>query len=381
MDAPLFDPAGFRIPPGVAHVCAGGETPFLLRHDAALLAYARDKSLGEPGRKAQETQVLRARDLLAAAWGVERGDIGLCANVAEGVGLVVESVDWREGGDNLVVDPDEYASLVAPGALQRHPRVEIRFARMSEPEAVAAAVDARTRMIAVSQVSYLTGERFDLLPLRAIADRVGALLVVDHTQAAGYLPIRPRLADFAFAATYKWLLGMTGTAVAYWNRARRPGWAPATAGWHSLAGGTARPDWRRAEEVALVPDAMRFARGNPAHAAVYVLGSALDYLGGFETAAITRHVQGLTAALLEGLARAGIPTTTPADPARHGASVCIAHPQAGALAAALHERGVWAWNGRGRVRFSFHGYNGMADVGRILAALAAIGHPRGVTPA
>ena len=26
---PLFDPAGFRIPAGVAHVCAGGETPFL----------------------------------------------------------------------------------------------------------------------------------------------------------------------------------------------------------------------------------------------------------------------------------------------------------------------------------------------------------------
>jgi len=38
---------------------------------------------------------------------------------------------------------------------------------------------------------------------------------------------------------------------------------------------------------------------------------------------------------------------------------------------ALHERGVWAWNGRGRIRFSFHGYNGGDDVDRIVAALRA----------
>lgn len=364
---PLFDPVDFRLAPGIAHVCAGGETAFLHRHDAALLAYARDKSLGEPGRHAQEAAVLHARDRIAAAWGTAREDIGFCANVAEGVSLVVESIDWREG-DNLVVDPDEYPSVVAPAALHRQPRIEIRFARMSDPDAVAAAVDGRTRLIGVSHVSYLTGERFDLAPLRAIADRVGALLVVDHTQAAGYLEIRPQLADFAFAATYKWLLGMTGTAVAYWNRARQPGWAPATAGWHNLAGGTARPDWQGGA-VALVPDAMRFSRGNPAHAAVYVLGSALDYLSGFETATLTRHVQALTTALLARLPE----STTPRDPARHGASVCIAHPRAGDLCKALHENGIWAWNGRGRVRFSFHGYNGMADVDRVARGLTKLG--------
>jgi selenocysteine lyase/cysteine desulfurase len=364
---PLFDPAAFRIPPGVAHVCAGGETPFLRRHDAAMLAYAHDKSSGVPGRDAQDAEVARARQRVAAAWGVPPEEIGFCANVAEGVALVVESLDWREG-DNLVVDPEEYPSVVAPAALHRRPRIGIRLARMSDPAAVEAAVDARTRLIGVSHVSYLTGERYDLAPLRAIADRAGALLIVDHTQAAGWLPIREGVADFAFAATYKWLLGMTGTAVAYWNRARQPHWVPSTAGWHSLAGGTARPDWRGGD-IALVPDAMRFARGNPAHASLYVLNSALDYLDGFDPEAVRRHVQALSAALLDRLRAAGIASTTPADPLRHGASVCIADGRAAALAEALHARGVWAWNGRGRVRFSFHGYNGMEDVERILAAL------------
>jgi len=31
---------------------------------------------------------------------------------------------------------------------------------------------------------------------------------------------------------------------------------------------------------------------------------------------------------------------------------------------------VLAWNGRGRLRISFHGYNGTADVDRVEAALA-----------
>ena len=40
---PLFDPADFRLAPGIAHVCAAGETPFLHSHDRALLQYAGNK--------------------------------------------------------------------------------------------------------------------------------------------------------------------------------------------------------------------------------------------------------------------------------------------------------------------------------------------------
>jgi cysteine desulfurase / selenocysteine lyase len=360
---PLFDPAEFRLPPGITHVCAGGETAMLRRHDAAFARYAEDKSGGPAGRDRQDAEMERARALVAASWGAAVGDIGFVASVAEGMSMLVESLDWRPG-DAVVVDPDEYLSVVAPIALKH--RAELRFVRMSDPEAVARACDERVRMIAVSHVSYLTGTRYDLAALRTQADAVGAMLVVDHTQAAGYLPIEASLADFAFSATYKWLLGITGTAIAYWNRARQPGWAPATAGWFNVSS-MARPDY--AAGLTLRADALRFTRGNPSHAGLYVLASALDYLG--QHRGIDAHVQRLTTALHAGLHEAGIASTTPPDPARHGASVCIAHPEAGRLCQALAARGVWAWNGRGRIRFSFHGYNDEADVARILAALLA----------
>ena len=361
---PLFDPAEFRIAPGVAHVCAGGETAFLRRHGAALDRYAADKSDGMPGRAAQEAMVERARALVGQAWGVPAGDVGFTGSVAEGVAMVFESIDWRPG-DTVCLGIDEYPSVAAPFLMGR---AAVRLAPRADAEALAPFVDASTQMIAVTYVSYLDGSRVDLAALRRLADGVGALLVVDFTQAAGYLPIEAGLADFAFSACYKWLLGMTGVAIAVWNRARQPGWAPASAGWHSLASG-ARPEY--GGKLALREDGLCFTRGNPAHGAVYVLVSALSFLAETPVAAVQAHVQSLTADLLGRLAEAGIPTTTPTNPSRHGASVCIASPRAQAIVDAMTRRGAYAWNGRGRIRFSFHGYNGTDDVDRSMTALQA----------
>ncbi|HQT76145.1 MAG: hypothetical protein B7Z80_00385 [Rhodospirillales bacterium 20-64-7] len=363
---PLFDPADFRIPPGVTHLCAGGETAALHAHDQAVLRYLADKSNGMPGRAAQDAAVEAARTGIAALWGVSAGDIGFVSNVAEGVSIVAESLHWQDG-DSICIAAHEYPSVVGPFALHRHPAIRLVQAHGTGPDQLAACVDSTTRIIAVSYVSYLTGERVDLPALRSIADRVGALLLVDFTQAAGYLPIDASIADFAFSACYKWMLGITGVAVACWNQARQPDWTPASAGWYSVAPGS------RGYDITppLRADAMRFTRGNPAHASVYVLNSALSYLSRFDPHAIQRHVQTLTVALLQELARRQIPVMTPVDPARHGASVCIASSRAQAIVDTLQQQGIYTWNGHGRIRVSFHGYNGMADVDRVAAALGA----------
>ena len=365
---PLFDPADFRLPARIAHVCAGGETAALRAHDDALLRYVADKSRGSPGRLAQEAEIDMARSGVASLWGVDAGDIGFVGNVAEGVSIVAESLDWHEV-DTICIDANEYPSVVGPIVMRRNPRVGLRQARGSAADRLAECVDASTRIIAASYVSYLTGERVDLSALRRLADEVGALLLVDFTQASGCLPIEASLADFAFSACYKWMLGITGVAIAYWNRARQPDWAPASAGWHSLAPGS-----RGYDTVPLLrDDAMRFTRGNPAHCSIYVLNSALSYLSQFEMRTVQRHVQTLTVALLDRLETAGIAAMTPGDPERHGASVCIPSTRAQAIVDAMYARGVYAWNGHGRVRISFHGYNTMSDVEQTADALQACG--------
>ncbi len=317
-----------------------------------------------PGRTAQEVEIEAARAGMARLWGVSPGDVGFVSSVAEGVSIVTDSLDWRDG-DSIAIDANEYPSVVGPVMMRRSPAVALRQARGNEPDRLAACVDGSTRIVAASYVSYLTGERVDLHALRRLADSVGALLLVDFTQASGYLPIEASLADFAFCACYKWMLGITGVAVAYWNRARQPGWAPASAGWYSLAPGTRGYD----AVPVLKNDAMRFTRGNPAHCPIYVLNSAVSYLSRFDMRDVQRHVQTLTVALLDELAALQVQAMTPNDPDRHGASVCIASPRASAIVDALYQQGVYAWNGQDRVRISFHGYNSTQDMERTAAAL------------
>lgn len=352
----LFPASDFLITPGIAHLCAAGRTPALRAQGAALERYLADKSDGPAGDIRQEATVQRVRALLAREWRCEVGDIGLVSSVAEGVSMLAGSLDWRPGDEVLVADI-EYPSLTAPFALA--PGVTLRVAEGLA--GIAALVTPRTRVIAVSAVSFLNAEAADLPALRALADSVGALLVVDQTQAAGWKPIEAGLADFAFASCYKWMLGITGVAVAYWNRARQPGWAPHSAGWYSMAS-QARPDWR--QPVGLVPDAMRFCRGNPNHAGVYVLETALEYLAAHP--GVEAHVLGLAAGLRERCLAAQLPVMTPEN---HGASVCLPHPRAGEIVKRLESEGILTWNGRGRVRVSFHGYNDEAEMERAFDAL------------
>ena len=362
---PLFDPAAFRLPEGVSHVCAGGEPAWLLRHDDALRQYGIDKGIGMPGRTRMEAQVDRARELIARPWGCAAGDIGFVSSVADGVAMVADSLDWAEG-DEVVVDAHEYPSVVMPFGHRRAPKLALRVATGMAPGRLEALVTERTRVIGVSAVSYLTGEKYDLASLRAAADRVGALVVVDFTQMAGNQAVPAHLADFGFSACYKWLLGMTGVAVAYWNRARQPGWNPPTGGWHSLAP-IPRPDY--VAGTVLRADALRFTRGNPAHGPVYVLASALEYLAAHDPEETSRHIAALSADLLDRLAEAGIPVTTPREDGRHAANVCIDHARAQEWTDSLYRQGIWAWNGHGRIRFSFHGYNSVRDVERIAAGM------------
>lgn len=353
-----FPATDFLIRPGIVHLCAGGRTPALRAQSAAHERYLTDRSDGPAGDLRQEAVVHRVRGLLAQEWRCEIGDIGLVSSVAEGVSMLAESLDWRPC-DEVVVTEIEYPSLTAPFALS--PGVTLRVAEGLA--GIAAAVTPRTRVIAVSAVSFLDAERADLPALRALADSVGALLVVDQTQAAGWAPIEASLADFAFASCYKWMLGITGVAVAYWNRARQPGWAPHSAGWYSMAS-HGRPDWR--QPVHLVPDAMRFCRGNPSHAGVYALEVALDYLAAHP--GTEAHVLGLASALRQRCLEAQMPVMTPE---RHGASICLPHSRAAEIVRELEAQGILTWNGRGRVRVSFHGYNDEDDLERAFVALRA----------
>ena len=109
-----------------------------------------------------------------------------------------------------VLAPDiEFTSILFPWLVQAHRGVEVRTVT---PARLADTVDASIDVVAFSAVQSATGEVAALADVVAAARHHGALVVVDATQALGWLPVDAAEADLLVCAAYKWLLAPRGAA-------------------------------------------------------------------------------------------------------------------------------------------------------------------------
>jgi selenocysteine lyase/cysteine desulfurase len=353
----------------VAHLATGGEAPVLRANLEAATRFLLDKGDGMPGRERFFTTADRARVSLAARVGGRPEDVGFLGSASEGLHVASEGIDWRTG-DNVVVGQSEFPSVLLAWQRLRARGVEVRAVgreAVVTPDEIAAAVDRRTRVIAASHVGYLTGARHDLGRLRALADRVGARLVVDASHALGVVPVDGTLCDVVVACCYKWLLAVHGVGVFYVNSRRWPELRAPWVGWHSTH---REEDWRRRTEYRLREDGSRFEAGNPPFLPVYVLESALRTLDALEVPAVEAYVLALGGALRAGLVKLGLPVLTPEAPDERAGNLVFASDRCLEVEQRLRDVGVLVWAGDGRVRLSVHAYNDEADVARALGALA-----------
>jgi L-cysteine/cystine lyase len=108
--------------------------------------------------------------------------------------------------------PGLFGGLVASGATLRMAAIRERPAAEAFP-ALEEQLTERTRLIALSHVSWLTGA---VLPIRELASR-GVRVLVDGAQAAGAIPVDVRElgCDFYTVSAQKWLLGPEATGALF----------------------------------------------------------------------------------------------------------------------------------------------------------------------
>lgn len=339
----------------------------------AIEEYLCRKAAGSAGRPAIYERKRQTECAVAQLLGTAPENVTLLGSASEGLNLLANSLDWREG-DEVVLNDLEFPSNVVAWLRLRRYGVKVRLVSTANGEVrledFAARLNSRTRLVSVSAVSYKTGTRIPFLAeLAGLAHRHGALFCVDATQALGRVPVPLDGVDFLVSSSYKWLLGTHGLGIAYIAPALRERLVPGGAGWFSL---DAIFHESRFETFDWKPGAAGLQSGMPNFPSIFALKAGLDCLLDVGVERIHSVLAPVVAGLRSGLNGLGLQLLTPAGAEFASGIVSFAHGRPEALGEALREKGVVVWAGDGRVRAAIHLYNEEPDVARMLDSLRGL---------
>lgn len=167
----------------------------------------------------------RAREGFAQITGVHRDEVACASTTSQLVGMVASSLP---SGSEVLIPDEEFTSNVFPWLAQEARGVKVVAAPVDD---LADAVTARTSLVAFSLVQSSTGTVADIDRIREAADICGAQLLVDTTQASGWLPFDGSSVDYVACSAYKWLMGVRGCAFLAISPAALQSITPSAAGW------------------------------------------------------------------------------------------------------------------------------------------------------
>ncbi len=364
---------------GVAYLDAASQGPLPL---AASRAGRRALALKErPWKITSQTYlsvVSEVRTLAARLLGAREESVALVTGAGQVVNAAARGLDLGEG-DEVLLPRHEFPSNDLPWRWLARRGVTVRTVEADDPSGavsaarLAGAVGPRTRVIAFAHVSYLHGGRIDPGPVVEAAGRVGALTVVDGSQAAGALPFDFGASgiDVYAVSGYKFLLGPYGSGLGLFSANALARLSVGDVNWWSVAGAE---DFNHLPDVVeLVPGARRYdAHETASFNNLMPLAESLRFLLEATPALVQAHTRSLADRLV-GALPAGFSVASPWDAAQRSHIVCLRGPSPEATRAAFERlraaRVQTALRGD-RLRISPHLYNDTGHVDRLLAALS-----------
>ena len=313
----------------------------------------------------------RVRDQFASLINAEPGETAFVKNTSEGISIVANGLDWKNG-DNVVIPDIEFPANVYPWWNLERLGVETRMVKAVEGRVlfkdIAAQVDQKTRIISVSSVECNSGFRNDLNRIGAFCRERDILFCVDAIQSLGVLPIDVKRdhIDFLAADGHKWLLSVEGLGGFYISSEALEKIYPVVVGWDSVINAWDFMNY----DFTFRPDARRFEEGSFNTMSIHALGAALDLLLEEGIEYIEKKVLELGEDILEALRKRNLEifnSTRPEE--RSGIVSFIVDADLDRLASFFMENRVSLTVRNGLVRLSPHFYNSRDEVAQIFDLL------------
>jgi kynureninase len=254
------------------------------------------------------------------------GEVVMMPNVTIAQSAVVSAVDFSGPRDTIVM-----TSLDFPSVLYAYHELARRFgARIVvvesddglgiDQERLLAAIDERTKLVAVSHVLFRSAYINDADAICRHAHEMGALVSLDAFHSVGVLPVDVRKsgADFLTGGVLKWLCGGPGGCFLYVSPRVRDELAPAITGWQAHV----RP-FAFEERMEYTAGPFRWLNGTPVIPALYAAAEGPRILRRAGMDAIRAKSTRQTSRLIALADERGLRVKAPRDSAKRGGTVAI----------------------------------------------------------
>lgn len=335
----------------------------------------QEKSEGDLHWESWEEEAEAARKSIARLVGSREEEIALTTSTSEGLAIVANGLSY-EKDQNLVTCDMEFASNLFPWqALTKRHGIELKVVRNHEAslkmEDFSDAIDAKTKLVAVSYVQYYNGFRTDLAELSKIAHENGAYVVTDAVQAVGQMPIDVTKLGVDFLATsgYKWLLSPMATGFLYVRRQLLDELWPTIVGYRS----DANPMDHNYRNFQPAQTARRYEAGQLNFPGFAGMKEAIGLLEGVGIENVWSRILSLIELLRNGLEKnSTFQIRSSMDQRSKSGILTLACGNAESIAERLFEDGIVVSVRGGGLRISPHFYNTEEEIHKLLSELNAL---------
>jgi L-cysteine/cystine lyase len=194
-----------------AYLNAGTNGPLARATVEAMQEWARrDLEQGRGGRPYFE-RVLplrrRAREALAGELGVPVENVALVSSTTNACNIVLAGLGLAPEDEVVTTDVEHFGLLGALGASPAQVRVAA-----PTPDGILEQLTPRTRLIAISHISWMTGN--SLRP-EEVRRRTDLPILLDGAQSVGVVDVSAAEFDFYTVSAQKWLCGPDSTGALY----------------------------------------------------------------------------------------------------------------------------------------------------------------------
>ncbi|MGC8969007.1 MAG: aminotransferase class V-fold PLP-dependent enzyme [Conexivisphaera sp.] len=241
-----------------------------------------------------------AREAVASFIGARPDGVVFTSGTTASINLVAQGLKWREGDEILVSAMEHHSNMLPWVRASRIHGLRIRFLGLDgegrlDARSLEENLSRRTRIVALTHASNVTGVVNDVEEVVRAAHDAGALVLIDGAQSVPHIPVDVRRmgADFLAFSGHK-MLGPTGIGVLYVSESARDQISPPWLG-GGIVEDVTLDDYRLLE----FPHNME--PGTPNIAGAVGLGAAVEYLRGIGMEGVLDHERRLTELALEAL--------------------------------------------------------------------------------